>query len=104
MRRMRFLVLAVSVFAVLGFSVVAANAAWYTCNVNYVGPGGSTVYIQLTDTAATPAFTNTFFIPAATYAKEFLATALTAKANNMTVRVNVTAIAQYSAITNLYIQ
>ena len=67
-------------FALLGlFSEHAqAGAAWYTCTVRGAGPNGaSAIYIKLSDSAATPAFTNKFFGVIAGSENKMLATALT---------------------------
>ena len=71
------------------FSVIPASAGqgWYTCTVNTAGPGGSGIYIRLTDTAATPAFTNKWFEASADRAKEMLVVALTAISNDLMVTV-----------------
>jgi hypothetical protein len=63
-----------------------SNAAqqWYTCNVNMTGPGGDSVFVQLT---SSPAFTNKWFLVPTSNAKEILATALTAISNEKQVYV-----------------
>lgn len=67
------------VFVVM--SLLLANtafAAWFTCTIDKVGAQG---VIFVTDTAATPAFTNRWFKSDPTKAKEMLAVALTAYSN-----------------------
>jgi hypothetical protein len=80
-------VLALSIMALLVAPVHAAPD-WFVCSVEEVGPGGaSTVYIRLTDSSAPPAFVGTWFQAKVGREKEFLAMALTAMTNNLTVRV-----------------
>ncbi len=59
----------------------ALAGGWVTANITSVGVGGSSTYIQLTDTANPPAFgAGTYFVADNTgvRSKEMLATALTA--------------------------
>ena len=93
------------VLSVVFLFTLNASAAWYTCTVTMVGPGGSTqTYVKLTDTSASPAFTNRWFLTRSDRTKEMLATALAASCNTMNVLVNIGDTAQYSTIYNLYLK
>jgi hypothetical protein len=63
-----------------------SNAApgWYTCTVEYAGPGYGGVYIQLSSAS----FSTRWFSVPASIQKEILAVALTAMSNGMLVLVN----------------
>ncbi len=78
----------VAIFLGLALTVLIAGtsqATWFTCTVDAVGvvqSGGTTVYAAyLTDTAQTPAFTQTYVMLNASCANQLLATLLTAQAN-----------------------
>jgi hypothetical protein len=77
---------------VLAFSIGSANAAftYYTCTISAAGGiSNGSVYIIVTDTAATPAFTDTYFVldNSTGQANQFLAAALTAWASAGKVKV-----------------
>ena len=67
----------------------SAEQAWYECTINMAGPGSSSTYIILTDTAAAPEFTNKWFVATADRAKEMLVVALTAISNDLMVKVRI---------------
>jgi len=99
-----FLVMVVVLSMVAVFAVAAHAGGWYTCTVNMAGAGwGTHCYIKLSDTAATPAFENRWFVPLDSQKKEMLATALTAMTNNMNVLVYIDATTQYSIIRAIYL-
>jgi hypothetical protein len=80
--------------AFMGISLftINANAAsyWYTCTVAKAGPTGSnTVYIYLTDTAATPKFVNKAFTCLSGQENRQLAVAMAAMTNGQQVYVSV---------------
>ena len=54
-------VIVVLIFAAMCFFTAQASAAWYTASIVVVGSGSNNIYIQLTDTAASPAFSKTWF-------------------------------------------
>ena len=81
-----------------------ASAGWYTCTVNLAGPGFTNTYINLTDTSASPAFTNRWFTAESTQSKEMLATALTAISNSMSVWTYINSSAEYATIISLYLK
>jgi len=93
----------VLVFAAMCFFTTQASAAWYTASIVVVGSGSNNIYIQLTDTAATPAFSKTWFTLSGSQAKSMLAAALTAASIGKNVYVNCAATAQFSDITGLYV-
>lgn len=96
------MVLVFSIMAVFAVSVHASG--WYTCTVVMAGAGwGSNCYIKLSDTASTPAFTNTWFIALPARKKEMLATALTAMSNNMKVLVHLSSENEYFTINAMYL-
>lgn len=58
----RIMHLTIVLSLLLGSVAFAQTAGWYTCNVVQVGTiDASTGYAYMTDTAATPAFTNKAF-------------------------------------------
>ena len=87
---------------VFGTSQAQAAAGWFTCYATQVGPQNSLVYIRLTDNAATPAFTNSWYVFQNTNANVFAATALTALASGLKVQVYLTDTAQYSTVTAIF--
>ena len=95
----------VVVFSMLAVFAVSAHAGgWYTCTVNMAGAGwGTHCYIKLSDTAATPAFENRWFVALDSQKKEMLATALTAMTNGMQVWVNLSSSRAYSIIRAMYL-
>ena len=96
------MVVVLSMLAVFAVSVHAG--AWYTCTVNMAGAGwGTNCYIKLSDTAATPAFENRWFVALSSQKKEMLATALTAMTNNMNVWVHIDSPNAYSIIRAMYL-
>lgn len=93
------------------FAMATSAMAWEgTCTITQTGQFWDQLYVYLTDTAATPAFTNRAFIiprsglPAtfpADFDKKVLATALTAQANAKKVRVLTTASTEWSLVVGL---
>ena len=90
------------VLASVCFLTISAWAGEYICTVEEVGQGSPRVYIRLTDTAATPAFTDRWFVLPTDRANEMLAVALTAISSGMNVHVWCSG-TQYSEIWNLYL-
>ena len=104
MRVKKMFLAMVVVFSLVAVFAVAARAGWYTCTVNMAGPGwGTHCYIKLSDTAATPAFENRWFVALSSQKKEMLATALTAMTNNMNVWVHIDSPNAYSIIRAMYL-
>lgn len=106
MKRKAFVLVAVlSVFILFGISEV--NAAWYTCDVTGTGAAGSSVLVRLTDTAATPAFTNKWFSTNSanvTETNRVLACLLTAMSLEKTVMISVANLTDtYPKILNFYL-
>ncbi len=99
--------LALTTLIVVGLLTVLATTALaltFDCIVTAVGPGGATgTYIKLTDTAATPTFTDRWFILRSDRGKEMLAVGLTAMANNKKVRAIMGSSAQWATINELYL-
>ena len=105
MKAKKTVAMVVILMGILGVFAPGASAApaWYYCKVNQVGLGFGACYINLTDTAAAPAFTNRWFTVSPTYYKEFLAISLTAMTNDMPVLVFVDS-TEYSILSVMYIQ
>ena len=87
----------------LGSLAVASAQAGqiYNCTVNNCGVSGTTYYINITDTAATPAFTAfTFFLPttAGGDQKAMLAAAMTAWSTGGKLAVWLDSTAQFSTV------
>jgi hypothetical protein len=91
------------ILPVLGTSQAQAAGGWFTCYVTQAGPQGATFMVRLSDNAATPAFTNTWYIFYNTNTNFYAATALSALASGLKVQVYVTDTAQYSTITSLFL-
>jgi hypothetical protein len=80
----------------------------YTCNILQAGQtsGASGVaYVQLTDTAATPAFANRWFTldTSGVKSNQMLATALTALSLGKTVTLSITSTAQFANVIAIYV-
>ena len=71
------------------WSPARAASGWFIATVEKVGiaSGSKAVFIRLTDTAATPAFTAIFFQAATDIQKEMLAIGLAAQTSNVKVQV-----------------
>ena len=86
-------------------SIGAAQAAFYTCTISSAGVSNSGYYyVTVTDTAATPAFTNRTFLLGGPglnvgYTNQFYATALTAFANSTNIQMEIPDITAWSATT-----
>ncbi len=104
MKIKKFTLATLIVVGMLTVMATAALALTYDCIVTAVGPGGATgFYIKLTDSAATPAFTDRWFILRSDRGKEMLAVGLTAMANNKKVRAIMGSNAQWATINELYL-
>ena len=97
-------VVVLSIMVLLATNAISATFNFYSCEVISVGPAGSTYYIKITDTAATPAFTNHWYVIPDAFKKEYLAIALTAMAGNMVVRIKVNPQAQYTDVAAIYLR
>ena len=86
------LALAVTLGILLFTAPPGMAAGEFVCSVDQVGPSGSTnTRFMLSDTAATPTFTEHWCLPSEpTRAKEMLAVALTAMSSGMNVWVYIT--------------
>ena len=104
MRKISKLITSLLFIALLATEAFAAPA-WYTCNVTRTGTTSyadvSVVY--LTDTAATPAYTNKPFKFASATLNAQLATALTAISSGKTVYVYADPTGSIGQITNIYL-
>jgi len=99
-----FLTMAVVFSMVAIFAVSAHAGVWYTCTVDKAGTGWNDhVYITLSDTAGTPAFTGVNFVVPDTRKKEMLAIALTAITTNKSVLVKLSSIGGGSVIESMYL-
>jgi len=99
-----FLTMAVVFTMVAIFAVSAHAGVWYTCTVDKAGTGWKDhVYITLSDTAGTPAFTFVNFVVPDTRKKEMLAIALTAMTTGKSVLVNLSSSAEGSVILEMWL-
>ena len=99
-----FLTMAVVFSMVAIFAVSTHAGVWYTCTVEKAGSGWNDhVYITLSDTAGTPAFTFVNFVVPDTRKKEMLAIALTAITTGKNVSVNLSSIGGGSVIQGMYL-
>ncbi len=81
-------ILAVVVFVCTAWTSTAnAEIGWFHCTVNKAGPSTLDVFVNLTDTASVPEFTNKWFKVSGNVKKEMLATALTGMALDLRVLV-----------------
>lgn len=104
MKIKKFTLATLIVVGMLTVMATAALALSFDCLVNQVGPGGATgFYVKLTDTAATPAFSNRWFVLRTDRGKEMLAVGLTAMANNKKVRVSMPSATEWSTISEFYL-
>ena len=102
----KVMVLVLALCLVLPTMCFAAN---YVCNVVLAGQtagASGPAYVQLTDTATTPAFSNRWFTLDTSGAKSnpMLATALTALSLARTVTVSMVATTQFSNVSAIYVK
>lgn len=89
----------------LSFTGLASAQVWKTCSVVSVGADSTAkAYIQLTDTAGTPAFTSRYFTLVSTAKNELLASALTALSSGKNVVVQLANTSQYANVNIMYVQ
>ncbi|MBF0226939.1 MAG: hypothetical protein HQK76_15950 [Desulfobacterales bacterium] len=103
MKKLFLLTLVMGVFCF----ALNANAAteYYTCSIVAAGPGWGGYLLKISDTAASPAFTNKWCLFPTNQEKEMLATALTAIANNLKVGIYVdNSLSGYPTISSMYLQ
>jgi hypothetical protein len=99
----RKVAIAVAVFVFASLLLAnTASAAWYKCTITRVGATSDRFVVYLTDTAATPAFTNTWFVLHNTIKKELLAIALTAYSSNKKLYVSLPVVTAGSTIAAAY--
>lgn len=94
--------IAAMVLAAVCFLTISAWAGEYVCSVEEVGQGSPSMYVRLTDTAATPDFTDIWFKLPVDRGNQMLAVALTAMSMTMNVHVWCSG-TQYSEIWNMYL-
>ena len=102
----KMMVVAVMILAMLAMVPAMSLAAggWVTCNVISAGCGAGRTCIQLTETAVPGHFpAGTYFSADPVYAKEQLATALTAISLGKTVFCNLAGFTTYSNVNVFYI-
>jgi len=86
----KIVLIALIALVLVGVYTIPANAAfsWYTATVVQMGPSSNgSVYVKLTDTAATPAFTNMWFKVYPDQVNRMMAVVLTAMTNSMQLNV-----------------
>jgi hypothetical protein len=88
MKKVLLIAVMVCVCAMAMGGIEKASAANYVCSVVQAGMTSGAAYIYLTDTAATPAFTNRYFLLDPTAQNQLLAIALTALANSKLIVTN----------------
>lgn len=105
MKKLVLILMAITMIGALGAATVHADS--FYCTVNATGTGGGNTYVMLTDAAATPAFTSTWFFASAGQANQILATALTALSNGSRVQAifpGTGTPAAFSTINNFYLR
>ena len=103
--RTRKTVFLAMVLAIFLLCAATANAAWYVCTVNEVGASAASgsVFVNLTDTAGSPAFSNTWFRCTRTeQVNRVLAVGLTAQSNDREVNVDLQDTAAWSEINGIF--
>ncbi|MEW6658126.1 MAG: hypothetical protein AB1424_05670 [Thermodesulfobacteriota bacterium] len=83
----------------------AATPPWYACTIAMVGANSWGYLVTITDTAATPAFTNQTFIvgdPSSNQGKVMIASAMTAFSSGTQVYVLLNSTTAYSTIEALF--
>ena len=96
----------VGVLVLTSFLLVSiASAGWYYCTIDRVGVNSVGKYIVfLSDTAAVPAFTNSWYVLNPAFGKELLALALTAQVNGKIFYVNLSTITQGTTLVAAYMR
>jgi hypothetical protein len=99
-------VLAIALLSVLPILNAQPAPAWYDVEINMAGMSANgTLFIRVTDMAATPAFTNLWLIGNPGLSREMLATALAAMTNDMVAFVNTDpAAGGFPLANNLYLK
>ena len=105
MNRLRRTVVA-ALLSLLSVMSVQAAPAWYDVEIVAAGMSANgTLFIRITDQAASPAFTNLWVIGNPDLAKPMLATALAAMTNDMVALINTDPNeAGFPLINNLYLK
>ena len=83
---------------------VQAEPGWYTCTVQQVGHGWGTVYIMISDTRATPAFTEKWVRAPEMSKNHMLAVVLTAMTNDQTIMIYVDPSLTYPEVNAMYLK
>ncbi len=82
-------IVVVALLSMLPMMTTQAAPTWYDVEINMAGMSANgTLFIRVTDLAATPAFTNLWLIGNPGLSREMLATALAAMTNDMVAFVN----------------
>ena len=93
----------VAVFMLVSLLMVnVASAGWFKCTINRVGATSSGYIVYLTHNAASPVFTDRWFVLESTIGKELLSIALTAYANGKVLFINVPTTTAGSTIAGAY--
>jgi hypothetical protein len=107
MKKLVLIIMVLCMIATLG--IATAQAGWYTCRIVQTGAtsvGTAGIYIKLTDTAGSPAFTARWFRLDPTYGNQHLAAALTTLSAGLTCDAYFPVAgvpSQYALITALYV-
>lgn len=99
------LLLCVMGLTALGIGNAEAANAWYGCSIKQVGTNDSLYMVMASDTAATPAFTNEWFMLDKSQGaeKNMLATLLTAISGGNYVTMYISAPTTYSTVYSVMI-
>ena len=96
--------LLILLFVLVSESVALAETAWFTCRVDFAGPGKEFTFVALTDQAEPPAFEKKWFVLSDNQAQAMLAVALTAiNADKKVVAVLDPDAGSYPVIGDLYL-
>jgi hypothetical protein len=80
----------------------SADLAWYTCTIDRIGPA-NTVYVMVSDTAQSPAFTRKWCKCSDALKNQMLAVALTAMTNGQTISIRIDPAISVPTINNMYL-
>lgn len=91
------------VFLSMFFASSVFATEWYTCDIHRAGPSGPAAYVQLSDSASSPAFTNRWFALKVDSQNAQLATLLSAIALESQVYVGFSSTDTMSTIVGIYL-
>lgn len=89
--------------ALLCATDVSAASEWYTCTIDMVGPGWNRIYVKVSDTASSPAFTKKWCVLDENWLNQMLAVCLTAITNDQTITIKIDPAVKNPEITEIFL-